>query len=72
MAMDYPNFRVWVLDDGNREWLRDYAELAGCNYLARSDHSHAKAGNINNGLRHVAALANRRISSPSSTPISCR
>ena len=58
MAMDYPNFRVWVLDDGNlRMASRTMPSSHGCNYLARSDHSHAKAGNINNGLRHVAALA---------------
>ena len=23
--MDYPNFTVWVLDDGRRPWLRDFA-----------------------------------------------
>ncbi len=28
----------------------------GCHYLARSDNSHAKAGNINNALRHLAGL----------------
>jgi cellulose synthase (UDP-forming) len=56
MSMDYPNYRVWVLDDGNREWLRGLAETAGCGYVTRSDNAHAKAGNINSGLRHVMAL----------------
>lgn len=25
LALDYPNFRVWVLDDGRRSWLHDSA-----------------------------------------------
>jgi cellulose synthase (UDP-forming) len=56
MAMDYPNFRVWVLDDGRRKWLRQLCREKGCRYLQRSDNSHAKAGNINNALRHLANL----------------
>jgi len=55
-AMDYPNYRVWVLDDGKREWLRELCEHKGCRYLRRADNSHAKAGNINNALRHLVAL----------------
>lgn len=55
-GMHYPNFRVWVLDDGRRDWLRELAEELGCNYLTRSDNAHAKAGNINNALAHVRAL----------------
>lgn len=55
-GMHYPNFRVWVLDDGRREWLRELAEELDCNYLARPDNTHAKAGNINNALAHVRAL----------------
>lgn len=56
LSMDYPAYRVWVLDDGGREWLRDFAEALGCDYLGRPDHAHAKAGNINYGLSHVAGL----------------
>ena len=56
VAMNYPRFRVWVLDDGRRPWLREMAERLGASYLTRPDNAHAKAGNINNGLRHVAAL----------------
>ena len=55
-SQDYPRYRVWVLDDGRRPWLADLAARLGARYLTRSDNSHAKAGNINNGLRHVAAL----------------
>ena len=55
-GMSHPNFRVWVLDDGRRPWLAELAAELKCNYLTRSDNAHAKAGNINNALRHVAAL----------------
>ena len=55
-ALDYPRYRVWVLDDGRRPWLADLAARLGARYLTRSDNAHAKAGNINNGLRHVASL----------------
>lgn len=57
MGMSYPNFRVWVLDDGRRDWLSDLCAQKGCNYLTRPDNSHAKAGNINHAARHLAALA---------------
>jgi cellulose synthase (UDP-forming) len=56
-SMDYGRFRVWVLDDGRRPWLEDLSRRLGVSYLTRSDNAHAKAGNINNGLKHVAALA---------------
>src|SRR5271154_3733881 len=56
MGMSYPNFRVWVLDDGRRDWLSDLCAQKGCNYLTRPDNSHAKAGNINHAVRHLAAL----------------
>ncbi|MFA6716414.1 MAG: cellulose synthase catalytic subunit, partial [Victivallaceae bacterium] len=48
--LDYPNFKVWVLDDGNREWLKKFCEEVGVNHITRSEHEHAKAGNLNNGL----------------------
>jgi cellulose synthase (UDP-forming) len=56
LNMDYPNFRVWVLDDGRRDWLKDLAQELGCLYLTRPDNAHAKAGNINHALNHVAHL----------------
>jgi cellulose synthase (UDP-forming) len=58
-SMDYPRYRLWVLDDGRRPWLAELCERQGCRYLTRPDNSHAKAGNINNGLRHVSGLAER-------------
>ncbi|HXF53675.1 MAG TPA: glycosyltransferase [Hyphomicrobiaceae bacterium] len=56
MAMHYPNFRVWVCDDGRRRWLKELCERHGCGYIARNDNAHAKAGNINNALSRLEAL----------------
>ena len=50
LSMDYPRYRVWVLDDGRRAWLEALCERLGSGYLTRPDNAHAKAGNINNGL----------------------
>ena len=50
MGIDYPNCTVWVLDDGKRDWLRDFCAAKGVNYLTRPDNAHAKAGNINHAL----------------------
>jgi cellulose synthase (UDP-forming) len=50
LAIDYPKFKVWVLDDGNRDWLRDFCEAKGAGYIRRKEHKHAKAGNINHAL----------------------
>ena len=55
-GMEYGNYRVWVLDDGRRLWLRRLAQELGCRYLTRADNRHAKAGNINHALRHVGEL----------------
>jgi cellulose synthase (UDP-forming) len=56
LSQDYPSFRVWVLDDGKRPWLADLARKFGAGYLTRPDGKHAKAGNLNSGLRHVLSL----------------
>jgi cellulose synthase (UDP-forming) len=49
LNMDWPadRLRVFLLDDGNRDEFRRFAEAAGIEYLARPEHRHAKAGNIN-------------------------
>ncbi len=59
LALDYEAKRVWVLDDSRRQWLRELSERLGARYLTRPDNAGAKAGNINNGLLHVAALPER-------------
>jgi cellulose synthase (UDP-forming) len=58
MAMDYPDFRVWILDDGRRAWLKELCSQKSCRYLTRPDNFHAKAGNINNAIEHLSGLAN--------------
>jgi cellulose synthase (UDP-forming) len=56
LGMDYPNFRVWMLDDSRRGWVKTLSAELGCRYLSRSDNANAKAGNINHALKHIAAL----------------
>ncbi len=52
--VDYPH-GTWLLDDGNRPEMAALATELGVRYLARSDNSHAKAGNLNNALKHSKA-----------------
>ena len=42
---------VFVLDDGNRSEIKALADRLKVRYLARGENSHAKAGNLNYGLR---------------------
>jgi len=46
---------VFVLDDGSRPEVRELAQALGARYLARGTNEHAKAGNLNHGLRHSDA-----------------
>jgi cellulose synthase (UDP-forming) len=50
LCLDYPNVRIWVLDDGRRPWLKAFCEDKGVGYLNRPNNAHAKAGNINHAL----------------------
>lgn len=56
LNINYPNFRIWVCDDGRRSWLKELCERRGIGYLTRPDNAHAKAGNINAALKNLAAL----------------
>jgi cellulose synthase (UDP-forming) len=47
--------RVWVLDDGDDDDMRDLAARHGVGYIRRDEHSGAKAGNINNALTQTNA-----------------
>ena len=51
LAIAHPDLRVWVLDDGARGWVRDLATELGAHYTFRVKGRHAKAGNINHGLK---------------------
>jgi cellulose synthase (UDP-forming) len=51
VSVRYPH-TTWLLDDGNRAEVRALAEELGCRYLARTERTHAKAGNLNHALKH--------------------
>lgn len=51
--LDYPSFRVFVLDDGNRGWLREACARLGIEYIARVERKGFKAGNLNNALKRI-------------------
>ncbi|MFN4001722.1 glycosyltransferase [Microcella sp.] len=51
MGMRYPGqFTVYLCDDGSRASIRELAERYGAVHLTRTEHQHAKAGNLNNAL----------------------
>jgi len=52
-----PAHETWVLDDGDRDWVKELAEAYGARYVRRAVHDHAKAGNINNALDLMAREA---------------
>lgn len=51
-TMRYPH-ETYILDDGDRPEVRAMADELGIGYIARAEHNHAKAGNINHALRHT-------------------
>jgi cellulose synthase (UDP-forming) len=51
-AIRYPH-TTYLLDDGNRAEVRALAGELGVQYIAREEHHHAKAGNINHALRQT-------------------
>jgi cellulose synthase (UDP-forming) len=55
LHLDWPRdkLKVWVLDDGKRDWLRDYCVEKGAGYIRRDDNIHAKAGNLNYGSKYT-------------------
>lgn len=56
--MDYPDpdkVHIWLCDDGRRESVRQLAREQGVGYLTRQDNQGAKAGNLNNALKHTRA-----------------
>lgn len=55
--LDWPRDRlhIHVLDDGRRDWLRDYCAEMGINHITRDNNAHAKAGNINAAITRTSA-----------------
>lgn len=52
LYVDWPKDKVnvYVLDDGKRDWLKEYCEAKNVGYITRPNNIGAKAGNINNAL----------------------
>ena len=53
--IDYPHFRVTVLDDGRAADVRELAASHGFAYTARERRHFAKSGNLNHGLSLTTA-----------------
>lgn len=54
LALKHPDLRVFLCDDGSRDEIREFAHRMGAGYITRSKPNlHAKAGNINNGLKYI-------------------
>lgn len=47
VLINFPNKKIYILDDKDNEEYKKLAEINGCGYFARKDHSDAKAGNLN-------------------------
>jgi len=53
---EYPKdcYRVYVLDDGQRDEIKTLAASLNCGYIRRADRQHAKAGNLNHALQETS------------------
>ena len=49
-AIEYNYKKIYLLDDGNREEIRQLCEQLKCYYISRENSIHAKAGNLNHAL----------------------
>ena len=52
-----PAHETWVLDDGDRPWVAEMCRDLGARYVQRTEHAHAKAGNMNHALALLAEEA---------------
>lgn len=59
LAIQHPDLRVWVLDDGARPEVKELAENLGAHYAYRRNGKHAKAGNVNHGLQQALQTGRR-------------
>lgn len=58
-ALRHGNKQIIVLDDGRRDWLRNYCAAQSVRYMRRDNNEGAKAGNLNNALAQLAQEKNR-------------
>lgn len=55
LNMEYPDkskVHIYLCDDNRRPEMEELARKTGINYLKRADNKGAKAGNLNNALKH--------------------
>lgn len=52
IKIDWKNVNIYICDDTSREWVRDLCAQYGVHHITRTQHQHAKAGNVNNCLLH--------------------
>ncbi len=58
LNMDYPDkskVHIYLCDDNRRPAMEELANKMGVNYLKRADNKGAKAGNLNNALKHSSS-----------------
>ena len=58
LNMEYPDpsrVHIYLCDDGNRPEIRKLAQDLQVGYLTRTSRAGAKAGNLNNALKHTAS-----------------
>jgi cellulose synthase (UDP-forming) len=49
-AIKYNHKKIYLLDDGNRQEIKQLCQELKCNYIIRENHFYAKAGNLNHAL----------------------
>ncbi|WP_246237483.1 glycosyltransferase [Halovulum dunhuangense] len=54
-GLRHENKTIHILDDGKRDWLRDFCQGHEVDYIRRPDNRDAKAGNVNHALQVLAA-----------------
>ena len=52
-ALEYPQKKIYLLDDTRRLEMKELALELGCEYIIRQDNLHAKAGNLNHVIAHT-------------------
>lgn len=52
-AMVYNHKKIYLLDDGDRQEIKELCAELDCNYITRENRLHAKAGNLNHALNQT-------------------
>jgi cellulose synthase/poly-beta-1,6-N-acetylglucosamine synthase-like glycosyltransferase len=72
LSMEYARYRVWVLDDGRRPWLKALSEQLGAGYLTPGRTTRTPGRQHQQRVGTWPVSPSRRTSSRSWTPTSCR